>query len=195
MPTYHTRDWIDILAAFAPVVAVFVAVGVGLMQLYLQRQQWKQNLYDKRYVVYDAVKEYMSAVWCAYGKQGIDDYWRFRQATDSTKFLFGPIVTAFVDHVHEIGENTVNKMCAVERWQNAYDGQPTPDNLSQLTTAKAALDSEISQLRDMLSNLDPLFGPYLQLHRELPWYARLQEYLDESVQKLDKTLNRSSGKV
>jgi hypothetical protein len=74
MPNYHARDWIDIVAVFIPAAAVFVAVGVGFMQYYLQRRQLRQNLYDKRYTVYEAVRKYLFAVWWAYGKHGITDF-------------------------------------------------------------------------------------------------------------------------
>ena len=45
------------ITAYAPLLAVFVAIGVALMQYYLQKQQLKQDLYDKRFRVFYAIQK------------------------------------------------------------------------------------------------------------------------------------------
>jgi len=42
----NARDWIAYLQAFAPSFAVLVAIGVAVMQAYLQRQHLKHDLYN-----------------------------------------------------------------------------------------------------------------------------------------------------
>src|SRR5260370_3027724 len=59
MPTSHIRDWIDYLQAFAPSIAACVAACVGLTQWYLQRQNLKQQLFEKRFRVYEKVRPYV----------------------------------------------------------------------------------------------------------------------------------------
>jgi len=53
MPIQHTRDWVDFLEALGPLIAVVAVLAVGVMQVYLQRQQLKQDLFDKRYHVFE----------------------------------------------------------------------------------------------------------------------------------------------
>ena len=48
-----------LIAAIAPAVAVLVAVGVALMQYYLQKQQQKQALFEKRFKVYEETLSYL----------------------------------------------------------------------------------------------------------------------------------------
>ena len=60
-PTQH-RGFLDYLQSLGPLIAASVAVGTALMQYYLQRQQMKQQLFDKRFTVYRTVEAYLMAV-------------------------------------------------------------------------------------------------------------------------------------
>ena len=54
----HIRDWVDFLEALGPLIAVVAVLIVGSSQAYLQRQQLKQDLYDKRFRVYRSLVDY-----------------------------------------------------------------------------------------------------------------------------------------
>ncbi len=55
MPPQHARDWVDFLEALGPLIAVVAVLIVGFVQAYIQRQQLKQDLYDRRYAVYQSL--------------------------------------------------------------------------------------------------------------------------------------------
>ena len=62
MPYQETRDLTSYISAYAPFVGVLVAIGVALMQFYLQREQAKQSLFDRRFTVYTAVERYLDSL-------------------------------------------------------------------------------------------------------------------------------------
>jgi hypothetical protein len=57
-PTPH-GDFLGYLQALGPLIAACVAVGVALTQRHLQKQQLKQNLFEKRFAVYEAIKRHL----------------------------------------------------------------------------------------------------------------------------------------
>jgi hypothetical protein len=95
----HQRDWIDYLLAFAPFLAICVAVSVALMQAYLQRQSLKQHLFEKRFEVYKAVREYMEFVVHSNGCLDLTLYDSFKSQTAPAKFLFGADVQFIIDDI------------------------------------------------------------------------------------------------
>src|SRR5580698_4447533 len=62
MPPTPQRDFLGYLQSLGPLIAASVAIGVASMQYYLQRQQMKQTLFDKRFEVYTTVEAYFAAV-------------------------------------------------------------------------------------------------------------------------------------
>ena len=76
-----------------------IAIGVALMQAYIQRQQQKQNLFDKRFELYSAVSHFLSAVIKTEGIVFETTYETFVFETKPVKFLFGLDVTRFVSEI------------------------------------------------------------------------------------------------
>jgi hypothetical protein len=73
----HQRDWIDYLVAFAPLLAIGVAIGLATMQAYLQRQQLKQNLFDRRFTVYEETLTYLVTMLQLDGETDLEHYKAF----------------------------------------------------------------------------------------------------------------------
>jgi len=93
------RDWIDLLEAFGPLTAVVVALIVGVTQLWLQKKQLSQELFDKRYVVYRAIQEFILRVVAAKGKLNRESVDAFRLSTAHSEFLFRRDVMDFIEEV------------------------------------------------------------------------------------------------
>jgi hypothetical protein len=95
--------WLDYARSIGPLLAVLVAVGVALMQFYLQRRQLEQSLFDKRFAVYSAVRRFLME--CSQASLGIlkDDpaYRLFQRDTPPAKFLFGDDVSDLLAQVHK----------------------------------------------------------------------------------------------
>ena len=99
MPTPHVRDWIDYLQALAPSIAALIALGVGLTQWRLQRENLKQQLFEKRLKVFNSVELFIAKIVATNGDISIPDYQNFRRDTHVAEFLFGSQV---LDHIKEI---------------------------------------------------------------------------------------------
>src|SRR5271157_5328725 len=93
-PTLH-RDFLGYLQSLGPLIAASVAVGVGLMQWYLQKQHLKQNLFEKRWKVYAGVHDYLMAVYMTQGMQDTP-YDQFCRDTAPGEFLFQPKVWDYI---------------------------------------------------------------------------------------------------
>jgi len=71
----RSRDLIDVLAVLAPVLAIVVAVGVAVVQAVLQRQALRQDLFNRRFDVYDKTNQFLdnflaSPLWRSGGHHG-----------------------------------------------------------------------------------------------------------------------------
>src|SRR5260370_29022444 len=98
MPQQHAKDWIDIVAAFTPLVGVIVVIVVGAMQLYVQREQWKQTLYKGRANVYWAVMD----LWEALRKPDVQiDRHAFATSVLPATHLFGSDLRRFVSQIKD----------------------------------------------------------------------------------------------
>jgi hypothetical protein len=180
----HTKDWIDILAAFAPLLAVLVAVGVALMQYYLQRQQLKQDLFDKRFNVYRAVMDLTKDIIGNDDPMTQDYMQKFQLETAPSGFLFGRNVGEFMKDLSErylrIFLLQLDQRRYIEHGEGAFVSN------HQLFTLKA----EFHQF--LVLNLSAPFAPYLQLHHDKNWFARLKARIDRWMDE-DPLLSRHSG--
>ena len=91
------NSWIQVLAALAGPTAAFIAVFVALWQAHLQRQQLRQNLFDKRFGVYLALSQFLNTL-SELGKSL--DAAQLLQSTNQAEFLFNPEVEEFLKEVY-----------------------------------------------------------------------------------------------
>jgi hypothetical protein len=77
LPPPPPRDFLGYLQALGPLIAAFiaasVAVGVGVMQYYLQTKRAKQDLFDKRFEVYKGTLDFIVTLLKAHGKH--EEHW------------------------------------------------------------------------------------------------------------------------
>jgi hypothetical protein len=156
MPLQHARDWVDFLEAIGPLVAVLVAIGVGLTQSYLQRQQLKQDLFEKRFAIYAFVKEYLTGA--VLGDRELNP--NFVNKTRPAEFLFGPEVLTFIDEAHTLAMTLASHREEDDEWAEA--------------TLKGVE-------RTAYDEFERVFRPYLQLHQEESWIARLMARLNRWI--------------
>jgi Na+-transporting NADH:ubiquinone oxidoreductase subunit NqrC len=175
------RDWIDFVYAFAPAIAVFAAVIIGGVQLYLQRKQQQQDLFDKRFKVYEAATLQMGETMRAFGAalagngdMRVDSLNQFFRSTSHARFIFGADV---VDKLRTISDNTYHLKNLVFQMKH-----PVADDLlpAYLRPKEKATDTEIgNRLAELLRSFEVLdrqvevFFPYLQIHHDRWWLGRL----------------------
>lgn len=194
----HQRDWIDYLLAFAPFMAMIVAVSVGLMQAFVQRQAQKQNLFDKRFKVYDACAVYLAKL---LGDSTEVDYHTFRTDTVPGEMLFGSEVVAFLVKVGDTGLKLNQVKLERRTCYRADRRRPTKpewDDLmikekeltaSEKETLNTSFDELNSQTIALQHNMKDVFLPYLALHTDQHWFSRFAMRLTRWVnQDLPATL-------
>ena len=175
----HTRDWIDYLQALAPSIAVVVAIGVGVMQAYLQRQHLKQQLFEKRYMVFESVS---LAVGILTGLNAFDPsrIHRFPGDVVNAAYLFGKDINEFIRRLIALSRKHVRayRIAGAEHYDNldyALVGQELKTILHELFGSGATICD--------------VFRPYLVLHHETPWIYRLFVRINRWVDDMPTTLD------
>jgi hypothetical protein len=162
MPAQHTYDFVK----YAPFMAILIAIGVALMQYYLQRQQQKQNLYEKRWQVYRSVSTYWRNLVESNGQPPIEARQRFLADLSHATFLFGREVVKFLERYYAVTEEYCK---ASERLRIRTAGQG-----SGLVSAANERDVATKEM-ELLAGITKaeVFGPYLQIYQEGSWLLRL----------------------
>jgi hypothetical protein len=162
------RDWIDLLEAFGPVIAVIAVIVIGALQVRLQRQQVRQDLFDKRYMVYAAVDAFLTSLISADGALEEGAIESFRVKTAHAEFLFG---TDIVDFIGEIFQHSMQAaplkaqmdrhVAAIVKFQSGEsDDAPGGEMLIDLNAQHAPLMGWIMKAQ---ADQNTKFHSYLQL--------------------------------
>lgn len=178
MPSPHTRDLTDYAVAFAPFLAVLVAISVAAMQYYLQKQHLKQQLFERRFQVYSAVREFLSHALRGYAPLDNDAYQRFYLETRPAKFLFGSDVADFIREIRNGISHEENDGGAIVRYVEPDDADNPDDPLT--TLMKWGHQAEVT------------FGRYLRVHHDRWWLARLKARLDEWMESEERVMESGS---
>ena len=80
-------------------LAAFIAVGVAYWQGHLQKQQLKQNLYQKRLDVYLSLRKFLSDI-AVNDSTDLGKSFQLLRDTKEAEFLFRPEISTFVDEVY-----------------------------------------------------------------------------------------------
>lgn len=166
----HQRDWIDYLVAFAPLIAIAVAIGVALMQYYLQRQQLKQNLYDKRWEIRKEIRN----IWIGIMDENPVFRGDIEDITAHTRDLFGADIQDYLDRLAKrsitilIKNDQRNKLLA--------KGETATDVDEELHTLCLGMLS-------LYTEGNTAFRPYLQLHQDQSWFGRAARSVSDFVDR------------
>jgi hypothetical protein len=189
VPSQHVRDLTDYIAAYAPLIAVLVAVGLGIVQAYLQRQRLKQDLYEKRYSVYSSVIDFWHYLVesRASGQaklQTIERRNQFYSQIRHAKFLFGRDVITFLEEYHALAAQLQDAATA-----QRYGPDRSPEGAQ-----------EVNRLYDKLTLFagiknEEVFRPYLQLYQAKGWFARWKSHLDHWEASLDLESQRIGDRL
>ena len=157
MPLQPVRDLTSYVSAYAPLLAVLVAVGVGLTQLYLQSKHLSYLRYEKRYRVFQAIQRVLqdpkatskaSELLTALKKEGAE-----------VSFLFGPEIKAFCKEVDEVLRTlgySEERFGSIER---------TKEDTQEFVKA-------VARWSFLPGRAETLFRPYLQLYHKHCWLVR-----------------------
>lgn len=169
MPSQHSP-----FLEYAPFLAMLIAIGVALMQYYLQRQQQKQNLFDKRLRVFSAIHEFwlVSIIYW----QTVDDttLHELISGIRPSLFLFGADVNQYVKEIDDIARQLEANLRTLSRL-NKTDVTPGYGSAEWLDARNAANTKTVPlryKLHELVGQSEERFSPYLQLHYDRSWFRR-----------------------
>lgn len=187
-PPTPRRDFLGYLQSLGPLIAACVALYIGFTQRRLQRQQLKQNLFEKRFAVYEAIKSYLGDSTIRRPTL-VRHLLKFPMKAEAT-FLFGSDMAAFCA---ELDAMVMKYDLAFSRCCET-DPESGERKLRKRTNETKNLFQEMRLAREpigkpMIDRLEQLCRPYLQIQSSpVPWYARLESYLEQIADCNEKRL-------
>lgn len=136
---------INLVKAFIPVLLTIFAVYIGYQQYKTNRRKLKLDLFNKRFTIFQAAKEFIQGVInnSSYEKENQN---AFHFGTRGAQFVFGDDIKGYIDEVWF-------KFVDLETWR---DDEKTSEHASE---KNRHLKWFINELR----TIDVKFEPYLKL--------------------------------
>jgi hypothetical protein len=91
----HSRDWIDVLQALLTPTVAAAAVVIGCAQWWTARNKYRLDLFDRRWAVYVATREIISAIF-THAMTNSDDNRKFLQGIRGARWLFDERVDIYL---------------------------------------------------------------------------------------------------
>lgn len=173
MPTPHERDWIDYALAVAPFIAMVISIGVALTQAYLQRQSLKHDLYNKRYRVFKAVQEILTAP--EFTKNAPQLVNNLRNETAEVTYLYGKEIGTLIYET----ETVLREITWAEQVFN---------NPARTKEEEKAFATAIVHWVALNPKAERMFRPYLQLYHEQSLFSRIAARLNAWIDSAPETL-------
>jgi hypothetical protein len=134
----------------AVVVAAIVAV-ITYKQLYLEREKFKLDLFEKRFAVYSAAREFLRLIKRS-AKIEMKDLSEYLGNTQDAAFLFDEKIA---DHLISLYKKAVD----LQTTQKLYEHLPVGDERERLCNKEHDL---LIELGNELLKLKDVFAPYLK---------------------------------
>ena len=94
------KDWIDISTALLTPVIAIAGVGLGILQWRINRARLQHELFDRRYEIFEATKEFLVAV-ITEAKMKHEDRIKFLKGTKGAFALYSKSIVEYLDKVHK----------------------------------------------------------------------------------------------
>jgi len=92
------KPWIDALSALLTPVIAIAGIAIGVLQWRLSESQFRYQLFDRRYAVFEATKNYIGTI-VQNGFPPTDAKSRFLQGTAGSLFIFDQTVSGYIDQI------------------------------------------------------------------------------------------------
>jgi len=145
-----------VASAASAIIALAIAVWVFIEQNRLQRQQLRQDLFDKRFAVYAAVETFMMSIIQSDTIINMNDHRKFLYAIEPAEFLFGADVAAYLREIREFIA-VLSERQQAEITQNSCGEDALP-----LSTARTTIIETMA----LYERRNQVFRPYLLIHDE-----------------------------
>lgn len=145
--------WTVIMTAFLPPAIALMAVVVAISQWRIARMKLKLDLYEKRMVVYEAVKSALCEL-VIHGKTDPDIERDYLKGIAGSKWLFNK---RLADYLNNELWGLISKLACS---QSMADSAPPGEERSKEIKSQWAITSELNK---QLTELDKRFYPFLSL--------------------------------
>jgi hypothetical protein len=146
-------NWLIVLSGLLTPVVALLGLYIALRQWLTARSKLKLDLFDRRLLIYDAVRSYIAAVMTS-GKTTQDIELAFLSGTRGARWLFGNEI------VHYIDKTLWPKICQLGCLQSELDGMERGEERTRKINAQADLKIWLS---DQLKVIDDIFARYITL--------------------------------
>jgi hypothetical protein len=157
---------------FATVAVAVVTLYIAFQQFWLAKEKLKLDLFEKRFAVFAAARDFLSKV-AQSAAVTSNDLWKYRAEVAETGFLFGDDVTEFI---LEIDRHALQAWGIHEQMGGAAVG-------SERTRLANQLHEEIEWLDKHLLRLTPTFEPYMKFY-EWRWLPSITWRPRETLRSL-----------
>lgn len=146
-------SWLTVLSGLLTPVVALLGLYIALRQWFTSRSKLKLDLFDRRLVIYDAVRSYIAAV-MASGKTSQELEFAFLSGTRGARWLFGVEIVDYID------KTLWPKICQLGCLQAELDGMERGEERTRLINAQADLKIWLS---NQLKVIDDMFARYITL--------------------------------
>jgi len=141
-------------ALLTPLIGVIGAV-VLINQYRLQRFRWRLALYDKRYPVYLATKEFLIGIMARHNVSN-DELYNFLRNSKDKEFLFGKDVKEYLEQLYLKGLD-------LQTVEKEVDQHPVGDERTNLVHQSSVI---FKWFRGQYESVDKVFGEYLTVAKK-----------------------------
>lgn len=146
------KDWIDIFSALLTPTLALVGIGIAIFQLWLANTRLKHDLFERRYVVYDAIRKFIGDP-LSKGNSTEETQREFKIKTNNARFLFGSEYANFVNRVWKTVID-LEETCEILEQPNSEEQRQ--EHIKKRTDIKILLPK-------MLGELESKSLPFLKL--------------------------------
>ena len=146
-------NWLTVLSGLLTPVVALLGLYIALRQWFTSRSKLKLDLFDRRLVIYDAVRSYIAGVMTS-GKTSQELEFAFMSDTRGARWLFGVEIVEYID------KTLWPKICQLGCLQAELDDMERGEERNRLINAQSDLKIWLS---DQLKVIDDMFARYITL--------------------------------
>ena len=164
----NKKDLTDIIISFAIPVIGFLGVYIAWSQWITASYRYKLDLFDKRFVVYESVIDFIMSVRGG-GKVSDTELSIFKEKTLPVRFLFSDEVA---EHIAKIRDKAIDTQTYAAEVENMPPSDEKIEILRQSSEAKKWLYKQINE-----KELNSKFGEFMKITPNPTWYQRIKRYI------------------
>ena len=153
MSTGCTITLVDYFSAIAPSIIAAIAVVIASQQWFTNRNQLKNQLFDRRIEVYQSITRFIAHVLTGDPADEEKERIRFLRTTKDAYYLFGNDIKLFVEEIR----SKTNELRSLTR---ELQGSISEEDRKQNIEAQRGLNN---WLDSSLKSIEPRFVKYLKL--------------------------------